>query len=132
MFLEFSSVVPARRIGIVLAPGGDNLIPDGVASTAEFRIADRPEDGVRVATRVDGFWSTSVTAEGFESDEELLGMLTSLVEVDQARFDEAVATVPSFPTASTTHDGSLVSPQCTVAGGCDEPASPRATLDLPG
>jgi len=74
-----------------------------------------------------------VIAHGFESDEELLGTLDSLVEVDPARFDDAVAVMPTTARVdSTTPDGSVVSPQCTVPGGCDEPASPRATLDLPG
>jgi len=31
VFLEFSSVVPARRIGIVLSPGGASQMPDGAA-----------------------------------------------------------------------------------------------------
>jgi len=133
VFLEFSSVVPARRIGIVLSPGGASQMPDGAASTAEFRIVDQPEDGPRIATRVDGFWGVNVIAHGFESDEELLGTLDSLVEVDPARFDDAVAVMPTtVPTDSTTPDGSVASPQCTMPGGCAEPASPRATLDLPG
>jgi len=130
VFLEFSSVVPARRIGIVLSPGGASQMADGAASTAEFRIVDPPEDGPRIATRVDGFWGVNVIAHGFESDEELLGMLASLVVVDPARFDDAVAGMPTtVPVDSTTPDGSVVSPQCTVPEGCDGSASPRATLE---
>ena len=70
-----------------------------------------------------------MTAEGFESDEELLGMLASLVEVDPVRFGEAVESVPSFPTATTLPVGSPAPLRWTVPGGCGEPASPRATLE---
>jgi len=119
-----------RRIGIVLSPGGASQMADGAASTAEFRIVDPPEDGPRIATRVDGFWGVNVIAHGFESDEELLGMLASLVVVDPARFDDAVAGMPTtVPVDSTTPDGSVVSPQCTVPEGSDGSASPRATLE---
>lgn len=131
VFYEFSTDVPTHHLGVVLAPGGGSQLPDGANSTPDFRIAWQPDNGARLATSVDGFWGVSVTAEGFESDGEVLGVLDSLVEVDRARFDEAVAALPSRAPDSTMPGGRVVSPKCTTPG-CDEPPSPRSALDLPG
>jgi len=102
VFLEFSSVVPSRRIGIVLSPAGASRMPDGAASTAEFpddavtvlsytsRVASYP-DGRRyrynaelgiddTITRPAGWggWLIEVDGQPFEPVEELMAIVDEI------------------------------------------------------